>query len=463
MTEKKKKGFKMPHLLFMMIGLIVIMSLLTYVIPAGEFATREDGTLNPNEFNYQGYQTPVPLWRAFMLMLDGLRNSSLITWLVLVSGAAIQVYLDTEAIDDLLNWSLAKLQDKGANVLIPVMFTLMVYLGAFGGSDAMIAVVPIGVMFAKKLRLDPVVAMGVTTFATLLGFGTGPTKQMIAQTMLGVPIYSGFGVRFISMNIFLIIGLAYLMWYVKRIQADPTKSVVGHTDWLESGGVSDEVLKAAELHPKTVIVLILFLAQYLIVVWYTMAGYKDPYHFQILVFVAMPIIGGLVHGFTLDEIGNSFAKGLASMAFVAFVIGMAGVVSLVMAEGKIVHTIVYVITRPLLVVGIELSSVLMLLVIALINPIIPSASAKIAILVPIIAPIGEAIGLHPQLTVQAFQYGDGFTNIISPLLGWTVGSTVMAGLDFDKWLKWSLPITIFMVLVSCVIMYILTAMGWTGL
>lgn len=175
------------------------------------------------------------------------------------------------------------------------------------------------------------------------------------------------------------------------------------------------------------------------------------------------MIAGLINGFTLDEIGNSFAKGLASMAFVVFVIGLAGVVSLVMAEGKIVHTLVYLITRPLLAVGKQLSAVLMTLVIAIINSIIPSASAKMAILVPIIAPIGEAIGLNPQLTVQAFQFGDGFTNIVSPLLGRTVGSTVMAGLDFDKWVKWAMPITIIFILVSFVIMFILTGMGWTGL
>lgn len=126
MTEEKKKSFKMPHLLFLMIGLIIFISILTYIVPAGEFAVREDGTLDPNNFTYQGFQTPVPIWRAFMLMLDGLRNSSLITWLVMVSGAAIQVYLDSGVIDDFLNWSLAKLQDKGASILIPSMFALMV-------------------------------------------------------------------------------------------------------------------------------------------------------------------------------------------------------------------------------------------------------------------------------------------------------------------------------------------------
>ncbi|MFB0971643.1 MAG: YfcC family protein, partial [Neofamilia sp.] len=77
--------------------------------------------------------------------------------------------------------------------------------------------------------------------------------------------------------------------------------------------------------------------------------------------------------------------------------------------------------------------------------------------------IADAIGLTPQLAVQAFQFGDGFTNLISPLLGWTVGSVTMAGLSFDKWLKWVLPIVIIFLLLSFIFMYILTGMGWTGI
>lgn len=467
MSEKKKFKIKMPHLLFLMLGLIIFMSLLTYVIPAGNFGTTADGKIDSTVFNFLPEQTPVPVNEAFMRILDGLTGAALIGWLVIVSGAAIQVFLDSGCIDDFLNWSLYKLQDKGANVLIPAMFALMVYLGAFGGSDAMIAVVPIGVMFSKKLRLDPIVALGVTLFATMIGFGTGPTKLMIPQLMIGVPLYSGFGMRMIIMNVFMLVGIAYLMRYVKKIQKDPTKSVVGDTSWLEGAGVDEEALEAPTMSARTVITLLLFVAMYVTVVMYTVRGAKiegsRPYHFQTACFIAFPILAGIVHGFSLDEIGNSFAKGAASMAFVSMAIGLAGVVSIVMNQGNIIHTIVYYLTQPLLAIGQQFASVFMTIIIAIINPIIPSASSKAAILVPIISPIADAIGLTPQLAVQAFQFGDGFTNLISPLLGWTVGSVTMAGLSFDKWLKWVLPIVIIFLLLSFIFMYILTGMGWTGI
>ena len=70
--------------------------------------------------------------------------------------------------------------------------------------------------------------------------------------------------------------------------------------------------------------------------------------------------------------------------------------------------------------------------------------------------------MHPELIVQAYQFGDGFTNIISPVLGWTVGSLAMCGIDYPKWFKWAFPRVLVMLLVAAVIMIALTMMGYTG-
>ena len=103
-----------------------------------------------------------------------------------------------------------------------------------------------------------------------------------------------------------------------------------------------------------------------------------------------------------------------------------------------------------------------MLVITLINPMIPSATSKAAILIPIVKPIGQVLGLAPEMIVQAFQFGDGFTNIISPLLGWTVGSLAMAGVSIQSWMKWALPKVLFFIGTACMILFGLTMAGWTG-
>ena len=64
--EKAKKGFKMPHLFWIMMGLLLFACLLTYIIPAGEFAVDENGKILGDQFSYLGHQTPVAPWRMFM-------------------------------------------------------------------------------------------------------------------------------------------------------------------------------------------------------------------------------------------------------------------------------------------------------------------------------------------------------------------------------------------------------------
>jgi uncharacterized ion transporter superfamily protein YfcC len=464
----KKKGFKLPHLMWILVGLILIMSALTYVIPAGQFAKTESGALDGGDFNYLGGQTPVSPFRAIYLMQDGLVGSAVIIMVVLVGGASIGVILATGAFDNFLNWAVYKLKDKGQNALIVLLMIMLVYLSGFGGGDYLIALVPMGLAFARKLKLDPITAIAVTTFATLVGFGTGPNKLLIPQTMMGVAPYSGFAMRFLIMNFFMVIAITYVLWYVNRIKKDPAKSAMGNTDWLSAiDNGSDNVIKKHDLTWKDVLILLLFFGQYVLIVWYSMtqtgAGKGgNTYNFLAAVQTTTAVLCGIIGGLSFERIGNEYAKGLAGMAFVGFIIGLARVVSLVMSEGNIIHTIVYTLTRPLMGLNRGFSAMGLTGIISVINVFIPSASSKAAILMPIIKPITEVLGMNPQIAVQAFQFGDGFTNILSPALGWTVGSCAAAGVPFEKWFKWALPPVVAMVLVSFVWVYILNTVGWVG-
>lgn len=463
-VKKEKKAFKMPHLFWIMLGLLLLTSLLTYIIPAGQFATDpETGKIIGTEFHYLGYQTPVSPFAMALSILDGLISSALIGWAVMVSGASVAIVMGTGAFDKFLNWAIYKLKDKDDSILVIVMFILMVYLGAFGGSDALIAIVPLGVMFAKKLRLDPICAIGVSTYATLLGFGTGPNKQATTQMLMGVQIYGTFGTMFISMNVFMIVGLIFLLRYVKKIKADPTKSLMWDEGWRPEAAVVDtSSIQEVKLDWRTVTVLLIYLGQYAILVGYPIISGRTDLTFKLMICIGITvaILCGIIGQFSFDKIGNEFAKGLATMAFVAFVIGLAKVMSIVMTNGNILHTIVYVLTKPLMGLPRAVASIGMTAVISVVNLFIPSASSKSAILVPILKPITEALGMRGELAVQAFQYGDGFTNMFSPFLGWTVGSCVTAGVPFPKWVKWVIPKVIAFLLLSFAVMFVLTEFGW---
>lgn len=468
-NTKEKKAFKMPHLFWIMMALLLFACLLTYIIPAGQFATDGDGKIWGDQFAYLGHQSPVTPWRMFMLILEGLGSSGTVIWTVLASGAMTAVVMATGAIDELLNWAIYKLKDKSENILVSIMFILMVYLGGFGGTDALIAVVPIGVIFTKKLKLDPICAIGVSTFATLLGFGTGPTKQFVAQLMMGVPVYGAFFTMFISMNFFMLLGLFFLLHYIKKIRRDPAKSMMWGEGWNPADMVVTEedekkLSQGTRMSLRTIVILILFLGQYGIIVAYPLLGGDSGKLMQLMTALALfvAIVCGFIGGFSFDRVGDEFVKGLQGLVFVGFVIGLAKVMSLVLDEGHVIHTMVYAMTRPLMNLDRSVSSIGMTGIICVVNLLIPSATSKAAILVPILKPVAETLNMDLNLAVQAFQYGDGFTNMISPFLGWTVGSCIMAGVPFPKWFKWVFPKVIFFILVSFVVMYALTKSGWTA-
>lgn len=465
---KEKKQFKMPHLLWIMFGIILLSCLATYLIPAGQFASNEAGEIIGTEFHYLGYQTPVSPWDALMKMKSGLVGAATIMFVVMVSGATINVVLNTGVLDDLMNWAVYKLKDKGTGLLVALMMILMAYLGGFGGTDALIAVVPIGILFAKKLRLDPICALGVTTFASLVGFGTGPAQQATTQMLMGVTPYSAFFTRLLIMNFFLAMAILMVWGYVKKIRKTPEASLMYGAGWrpehMDIDVDESQVLKKVEMNWRKIAVIVIFIGQYLVIALYSLLGGDSSltFDFMIAVMLCTMILVGVIGGMSAEQLGQNFAKGLASMAFVAFVIGLAKVISLVLGDGNVIHTIVYVLTKPLLGLPKSVASIGLTIIVSIINPIIPSATSKAAILVPIMKPVAEALGMQLNLAVVAYQMGDSFTNLLSPLLGWMIGSCVMAEVPFAKWFKWVFPKVLLFILLACVIVFILTATGWSG-
>lgn len=465
--EPTIKKFKMPHLLWIMFGLLLLASLATYIIPAGEFLVDAEGNVLGNEFRYLGEQTPINPWGMMMLIMDGLVDAAPVIFLVLVAGAAIGVLLASGAVDNILNWAIFKLKDKGLIILVSAMFILVVYIGGFAGSDALIALVPIGVIFARKLDLDPIVAIGITTFPALIGFGTGPQGVFVPQIMIDLEPYSGFGTRFILMNIFMIIGLTYLMFYIRKIKKNPESSLMYKEGWrpVEIGQKdSEDEVKEERLKPASVLALVSFIGQYLVIISFSNFGGDSDllYNFIIVVNIITATLIGLITRMSWDDLGDYFDKGLASMAFIGFIIGLARVMSLLLEESNILDTIVFTLTRPIMDVGEGWATIGMSIVVSILNPLVPSATGKAAILIPIIEPIANTLNMPKQIAIQAFQFGDGFTNMISPVLGWTIGSCVLAGISFGKWLRWVLPAVIIFMLLGFVILFILSAIGWTG-
>ncbi len=459
--KEKKKGFKMPHLLILVLGLLMFTSLCTYIIPAGQFATDpRTGKILSDQFNFLDRQTPVSPYKALVMILDGLESSGMIIGMLLAAGGYTGVVLATKCIDETIDYAIYKLKDKGINVLVPVVFYIYCFIGAFASGDHIISMVPIGLMFARKLRLDPVIGMSIIILAYFVGGLSSPTGVMLPQLTMGVPLYSGFFVRCVLLVVYSTIAMLFVLRYAKKVARDPQNSILDTREWTGDLEDANDNMKEVKLSKSSLIAVILFLLQPIVsLVRRSVLGQPDGVLVAIMIVFAIAI--GLIKKMDLNEIGNSFSKGCGGMAFVSFIIGCAATMSLVMSQGNILHTIVYFACLPLKKLGVGLASVGMCIVITLINIIIPSASAKVAILCPIIQPMCETLNIPLQIGVTAFQFGDKLTNILSPFLGITVGSLALAKIPYEKYAKWVLPIVLILAAVGFVTLFILASIGWS--
>ena len=304
--------------------------------------------------------------------------------------------------------------------------------------------------------------MSIVILAYFVGGLSSPTGAMLPQLTMGLELYSGFFVRFVIFLVLSTVAMLFVLRYAKRVAKDPGNSVMDPADWLdqESTGAADS-LKAVVLSRSSEIVVVLFLLQPIVsLILVSVIG--EPRGAMVAVMLIWAFLCGKIKGLSTDEIGGRFAKGAGGMAFVGFIIGCAASMSLVMSQGNILHTIVYYACLPLKELSVGAATIGMSFVITLINIVIPSASAKVAILCPIIQPMCETLGIPLQVGVSAFMFGDKLTNILSPFLGITVGSLALANIPYNKYAKWVLPILVILAVVSYVCLFVLAQIGWQG-
>ena len=447
----KKKGFKIPHLFFLILFILIFMSLMTYIIPPGAF---EDGV-----FTYLPERTPVNPWKAMMLILEGMKNSGQIVGLLLAAGGYTSVVLSTKSIDKMIDFAIYKLQDKGMSVLVPGVFLLYCFIGCFAGGDQIIAMVPIGLMFAKKMRLDPVCGLALVLFAYHIGGLSSPNYAMQPHLLMDVPVYSGFGPRVICFIVISLLSLPPVLSYCRKVAADPTKSVLPVEDWVPDLDTQTDAVEEKTVSTQDILTVVIFLLQPICAL-ILVTGMKMGNGALVALQIILAIVIGMIHKYDMDKTGKTFAQGTAMMAFVGYIIGCASAMSLVMSQGQIIATIVNFFCIPLRNLGSGLASVGISMVCTIVNMIVPSASAMAAILCPIIKPMCENLGISAQMGVQALGYGDKLTNIISPVLGTTVAALGLANIPYDKWFKWVAPKIAYIAVICWASLYVLSMLGF---
>ena len=455
--EKKKiKKINMPHVLVLMPCLILLFSLLSYVLPGGSYQLDKLGHVIPGTFK-PGAAIPFSPWQALIAVQPGVRSASQIIAQLLLMGGAIKVVLSTNCFESVMNYCVYRLQDKSVKILVPSIVVMMSLLGAFAGGDSLIIFVSVGLVICAKLHLDRICAMAMFYLGYLIGQGASMTSNvlLIVQDMAGVKLLSDLPVRFVIWVIFTAINAMYCTRYATKIANKPENSYVHAV--LSEDNATEEIKEEAFPLKDILMVLILFSA--FILYGVGAKNWKWGMNYLASLTILLDFIAAFLYKMNPNQVGQLFFKGAQSMGCTCVVIGLARVIGIVITKSTIVYAMVNAVTNAIQQFGVTGTSLILFGFILLFNLLVPSSSSKAAILMPLICPICDVIGVSRGLLVTIYMMGDSLTNTLTPVSGPLCGSLGIADVEYNDWLKYAVPLMGILIAVGAVIIVFIAKLG----
>lgn len=452
---EKKEAFPIPHTFAIIFAIILLVAAATWIVPGGEYerAKNKAGkTVVVAETYHQVESKPQGVKEIFMAPLKGMEKAASISGFILIVGGAFAVIQKTGAIDAGIMKMIRLLKGKEI-LLIPITMTMFSIGGAvFGMSEETIPFVGIFVPMALVMGYDRVTGMCIPYLAATTGFSgamLNPFTVGIAQSIAELPAFSGIEYRTGVWAVSTVIAIAFVMWYARRVKNNPELSFTYEEDKIAREKLKHLTESDGKMTVGQQTVLSLLLGGMILIVFGVLKW--EWYIDEIAaVFLGMGILSGLAANLSINDIAENFTVGAKDMVSTAIVCGLARAIVVIATDGKIIDTILNGMAAPLAGFPPLLSAYAMFVVQMIINFFVGSGTGQAALTIPIMAPLGDIVGISRQTTVLIYQFGNGFTDMIFPTSSVLIGCLGMAGIQWSKWAKWVIPLQlIFFVL--CII------------
>lgn len=281
-----------------------------------------------------------------------------------------------------------------------------------------------------------------------------------------VALYSGYGGRAIMYGVFLIVTLLYVVWYARRVIKDPSKSVMNTSEWRQDITQTAHHEMATEDRQvnwrDSIVVALVVLTPIVLALGNGLFRWTEKYGngVFITIFGISFVLAYIVKSKTPSEMVDGFLEGAKPMLVVAFAIIMANTISVILEKGQILSTIVHTLTTQLDGASLGIVSVIVFLVATVFNFLVPSGSGLMSVMVPILQPVTETLGVNDQILLTSLSFGGGLGNLITPTLGATIGAIAIAKANFGSWFKFMIPLFIvWLVVGSIVLLYLQLLVG----
>jgi uncharacterized ion transporter superfamily protein YfcC len=439
-TKKRSfTDFKVPHVYVIVFFILLLALVCTVIVPSGEYSYVFDENagrdlIDPSSYNRIEKPAFDPM--MFVRAIPAGMNAAVdVIMMVVLILAAFEIVNATGALTAGIYALVLRLKGKESLVVAGLTVLFSVIGGFLGWAEGILMFIPLAVSMTKAMGYDALLGVGVVMLGGGAGFTAGPLNVYttgVAQGIASLPLFSGLEFRLISWGIFTLMAIVFCLSYARKLKKDINNSLISGQELSDVN--ADAEIPAFTLRRKINVVIV---ACSFILIAYGTA--KWGWYLKEIsgAFIIMGILCGLVAGTRFNDMALQFANGAKIIIPSALVIGMARGVLYIMQEGKIIDTLVHSLAAGLNGMPSGVSVVVITLFTVFLNFFIISASSKAAMLMPILMPLGDIIGVNRQVITIAYQFGDGFTNYFWPTSGIVMAGLALGGnIPWDRWAKW---------------------------
>lgn len=384
-------------------------------------------------------------WHAALTKIPvGMEKAADIIFFVLIVGGVIAVVRRTGAIDALIAAAIRRLGGSPM-LLVGGMITLFaVGSSTIGMAEEYMPFIPILVAMSLALGMDAVVAMGIVYIGAGIGYGAAalnPFTVMIAKDIAGQPADVFFWERWVLLAVMIVISTHHVLRYAKRIQRDPEASLVGDVDYTEGFHMPENV----PLNGRRMVILLAFAGMIALFIW-GVARYEWYLIELAALFLGLGLVAAIVGGLSPNEVSRAFLEGAAELSGTAILIGFARTIEVVLSDARVIDTVIHGIASTLQSAEVfgSFAPVIaawgMLVVQSLTNFMIPSGSGQAFVTMPIMAPLADLTRVGRETAILAYQFGDGFTNMIVPTNAILMGMLALGRIPYQRWARFIIPL-----------------------
>jgi uncharacterized ion transporter superfamily protein YfcC len=419
---------RLPDPLVLLLGGVLLAAIASWVLPAGSFDRVEDpdtGRMVVVAGTYHAVDpTPVGPFRAFVALPLGMAEAADVIFLVFLIGGAFTVVDESGT----LRRSIVSLVRalRGRDVLIVPIVSLFFAIGGIteNMAEEIVALVPVLLLLTARVGFTPLVAVAMSAGAAAVGAAFSPINPfgvLIAQRVADLPPTSGWAFRTVVLALALTLWVGLTMRYALTTRTAPRAITAEDEDAL--GG-------------RDALVLAIVAVTFGVGVWGMLRAGWDFNQLSAAFFI-MGLLVGLVSAMGVNGTVKAYVKGFRDMTYAALVIGFARAISVVLAEGQIIDTIVYGLFQPLEALPPLVSALGMTVAHVAVHVPVPSNSGQAVLTMPVLAPLSDLLGLSRQVTVLAYQYGAVLSDLLIPTNGALMAVLVAAGVRYDEWLRFA--------------------------